>query len=133
MIDDIKVSKEKIKHPKNKFVLHLKMMHGDADHYTTEDIILDRNKAIEEWNMLSVLFDLVSEWDYLCEFDIIDRLKNSEQLQGIPDPDRCLDLIHYDVKYDGRRATPESMWMTYFDDDGVEYNIDTPERLGSKY
>lgn len=131
MIADIKVGKAKeLKNPKNKYKLYLRLMHGDADSYTSEEEILDKERAIEDWNLLSILFDLLPRWDYLSSFELEDILKVKGAEFGISNPEGILDLIHYDVVYEGRYARPQVMWLTYFDDNGVEHGVDKPKKLG---
>lgn len=134
MIKNIKVSEAAIKKPKNKFVFHLKVMHGDADLYEENTVKLDsEERAIEYWNLFSFWFDCDFNKRWADEEEIMEAFKNRAKELGIEDypEDTYLDMVGMDITTGGNYyARLEGMWLTYFDENGIEHGVEEPKKLG---
>lgn len=136
MIKNIKIGKIKaIKNPKNKFVLHLKTEHGDADHDEIQTFTWDREVAIKYWNLLSVYFDNGFNGMWVGGVEIEEKIKSVVEDRGrgigLVDPwEAYSELVGYDITYTDVRARPTCLWLTYFDENGIEYEVDEPKQLG---
>jgi len=132
MIKDIKIGKVKeIQNPKNKLVLHLKTEHGDADHDELQTFIWDREVAIKYWNLLSVYFDYGFDKGCVEEKDIKLVVEDRGRDIGLVEAwEAYSELVGYDITYTDMRARPHCLWLTYFNENGIEYEVDEPKQLG---
>ena len=132
MIKEIKIGKPKeIKNPKNKFVLHLKTEHGDADHDELQTFTWDREVAIKYWNLLSVYFDYGFDKRWIGEEPIKLAVEDRGRDIGLVEPWKAYsELVGYDIAYTDIRARPHCLWLTYFDENSIEYDVDEPKQLG---
>ena len=134
MINEIKIgSPIKKIYPKNKYRLHTSVMHGDADLYETHTVDLDKDGAILYWNLFSAYFEYGFNHKYVPEDDIRIVLDQRCKELGIDGDswDYCYDIIGTDVTTDAQYlARLEKMWLTYFDEQGVEHWIEDPRSLG---
>lgn len=134
MIESIKIGKEK-ERIKNKYVFHIKVMHGDADLNEVHTVKLDNEEtALEYWNLFSFWFDLGFNKCYGADDDeIMEAFSNRAMELGIKGDvsDTYFEVVGNDITSGGNYyARPEGMWLTYFDENGIEYEIDEPKKLG---
>jgi hypothetical protein len=106
------------RNPRDAFVLYLKVMHGDADGYSTEEIMRVPN---DEAN-LEDLYEALRLIDEVAEAD------DQEAIPGIMDSHTKLDQEWpYDSTCagngDGTRASYEEHWVRYYDTAGVEFSV----------
>jgi len=132
MIKAIKIGKViENKNPKNKFVLHLKTEHGDADQYATEVFMWNYETAIKYWNLLSIYFNCGFNYVYVSDKDVKKMIEKEGIKQGIENSAVAYEeLVGADMIFNGVMARPYEMWLTYFDKCGAEHNIDEPIQLG---
>lgn len=114
--------------PKHKIKIVFDFMHGDADSYSDEAILIDG----DDTNRLRALLDLYELTDkYFNDDDLTpltDAIKNSGDLISRLDweeeelEDYLMDsgVVAYDVHYDGYTAGNISE-VTYFDHSGIEH------------
>lgn len=106
------------RNPKDTYVLCLKVMHGDADGYSTHEIMRVPNDE----------FDLEELYDALR---VIDSVTDEDDQEKIPDliKDNKKLALNWpqDVVYvnsgDGTLASYEGHWVRYYDKDGHEFSV----------
>jgi hypothetical protein len=134
MIENIKIgSIKKIKNPKNKYRIYSYVMYGDADLYQINSIDVDLEEALLFWNLISVYFELGLDKKNRSNHNAERAFEERGRELGIEyASEYYYELIGGDVTVNSEYlARLKSMWMTYFDENGIEYNIDIPEKLGS--
>jgi len=113
---------------KNKWVMHFWNMSGDADHYEEEKLELESTLKFLDYIMIYATHWLMNERD---RYDN-DKVLAAADAKGVElgmDPgdahDLYSDLAGYDVQSDGQfLASPEECWITYFDEHGVEHQVE---------
>ena len=106
------------RNPQDVFVLYLKVMHGDADGYSTDEIMRCPNDE----------FDLEELYEALRLIEKAAEVDDQEDIPGIIDCHVKLDQNWpYDTAYinsgDGTRASYEGHWLRYYDKAGVEFAV----------
>jgi hypothetical protein len=108
-------------------------MSGDADAYNTEIrdykfTVKNPFKPIEEMinhiKLFMAFFEL--EWNQGIDENIVSKalISRGEEL-NIPYPtDMYAEMVGNDITCEGSWARPDEMWVTFFDHDGVEHNVE---------
>jgi hypothetical protein len=112
--------------------LHIKSMSGDADAYNTE--ILDFKFDLEQpfvptdliihIKLFMAFFEL--EWNQGCDEDLVAEgiILRGRELDILYPIDTYCELVGNDVTCEGIWAKADEMWVTFFDHDGVEHNVE---------
>jgi hypothetical protein len=124
--------------PKDTYRVAVKFMHGDADGYTTktQDFPVGTDYTRESYEpsinevllYLKTFFDL--EWNAGCEFCMGSKFRKQVLAKAGFDDEtiaRCEEdfLWESDMTTDHQyRARPESVNITYFDQNGVEFVVE---------
>jgi hypothetical protein len=108
-------------------------MSGDADAYNTE--IQDYNftvknpfKPIEEMithiKLFMAFFEL--QGNQGCYEDLVSKvlISRGKELKIEYPTDKYSEMVGNDVTCEGFWARPDEMWVTFFDHDGVEHNVE---------
>jgi len=113
---------------KNIWVIHFWNMSGDADHYEEEKLELeDTSKFLEyiiiyatRW-LCNGTFDIYNDSEILAAADAKGIELGMDSGDGW---DLYMDLTGPDVTNDQCQATPDSCWITYFDEHGYEHLVE---------
>lgn len=82
VINDIKIGNP-IEPWRNKYVLHVETMHGDADLETVQTSVFeDIKEAMEYWGIISVYFDLEFDKSYIRRDEMEDKLMTAIDVRG---------------------------------------------------
>jgi hypothetical protein len=118
----------------NKYVLHLEVMHGDADKYEIKESCFSEDDAKEggELQNIVTLLNLLIDGNEegsdefyqatdggMGEF-IKKYLPNNDSLCTL---DTIWDVIGGDLTCEGRMCTPIDFKITYFDENGKEFKV----------
>ena len=114
------------KKPKSTWRLHVRAMSGDADHYehNTSDF-----SNVEELSKHFSLLDAFCRlnWNAGCEEKTVNKAVHSAAELVKLDVEEAMDwyseFVGHDVTYDEYRARPDRVWVTYFDESGVEHSV----------
>ena len=106
------------RNPRDTYVLCLKVMHGDADGYSTHEIMRVANDE----------FDLEDLYEALKVIDKTVDLNDQDEISGIIGVNKALEQNWpYDNVYnaggEGIRASYEGHWVRYFDKAGQEFSV----------
>lgn len=105
-----------INHPvhRNKFKITVKCMHGDADAYTSKTIYEEARDIVIK------IYDFL-KWARRADSDLYNRMWN---LAFPNNEDGLFDILSRDATSNGEFwASPDRVTITYFDDNGVEHNV----------
>ena len=117
-----------IEEPKktNTWRIHASLMHGDADHYTdaTADFPFLEQAM---WHFCLLLAFCAMSWNDACEADLVEEAVRKEaERQGMTSDrgyDWYEDFVEGDVTNCDALASPDKVWMTYFDGQGREFAV----------
>lgn len=114
------------KKPKSTWCLHVRAMSGDADHYEHNT---SHFKNVEDLSKHFSLLDAFCRlgWNAGCDEKIVNKtIKTAAEAVKL-DVEEAMDwyseFVGHDVTYDEYRARPDRVWVTYFDETGVEHNV----------
>lgn len=117
---------EKKKTPKLKWRLHVRAMSGDADHYEHKTSTFNSVAELEKYFSLVDAFCRLS-WNAGCDDKAVRyAVKVAAKLVNLNSDeawDWYTDFIGYDVTSDGHLASPDNVWVTYFDEHGLEHDV----------
>jgi len=137
IIKNIKIGKPKeLKPPKDKFIIHVETMHGDADLSKVDKFELkDIQEAIEYWNIISVFFDIGLDKRNRDDDELMNAIEDRGKKLGV---EYAMDIYNESVSFDATSgysylARVQAMWLTYFDEKGIEYEVYEPKQLGSRW
>lgn len=113
----------------NKWVMYFSNMSGDGDHYeTTTKEFPDGNNPTGLLNDMMNLLDLyTTSWrmkgnDKYDEDKVLEEIKRVGKKLGFEDPvDEYYELVGNDITCEGRSASPQEAWISYFDRYGDEH------------
>lgn len=131
------------KQPKNAWRLHVRVMHGDADHYDTRITDFYKQptpKTYEEpeanlelyLQMLVAFFKL--SWNAGSDMDVVREAieKVGKWLKPHDEyfTDLWQELVGSDITTDHQFwARPEKAWITYFDENSIEHEVKIPSNV----
>lgn len=111
---------------KSNWRLHVRAMSGDADHYEhiTNDFS-DVDKLSKHFALLDAYCRL--SWNAGChEKSVKIAIRSAAELVELS-PDKAMDwysdFVGRDITCNDYYASPDRVWITYFDEDGVEHNV----------
>jgi len=122
--------------PKDTYRVKVKFMHGDADGETVKKADFPVGGVREEYEpsieevltYLKAFFDL--EWNAGCDF-CMDRRGKKDVLHAAGLDDDAIQRCEEDFLWEGDittdhqyQARPEEVTVTYFDSNGVEFEVD---------
>ena len=118
---------EKKSHETNCYELHVTSMSGDADHYETNTRcftdLTGELKVLEEYLKF---FDAFCQLDWNTQCDLQDGRLFDRFLLGLKldlCSDALCDLIGDDITTREFMASPDEIWVTYWDGAGIEYEV----------
>ncbi len=120
----------KNENPKNLIHMHINNMHGDADHYSKNILKFDPTNAthLDLLNNILSIYHIYKSYDPYTFMSSESKRFSILHENGITDNDmidRVLDhVFEPDITNDGSSwAIVESIELTYFDSNGVEYHM----------
>lgn len=112
--------------PTNTYVLNLKYMHGDADHYTDRAVEVKDFSQLVEVVTFWIKWDAL-DWNYRCDLlDSYDDIKHEIQEFGISNPAYFIDnFFEYDVICHecGRFAHFNDLEIFWYNDQGIKHYV----------
>ncbi len=111
--------------PRNKYKLVIKYMHGDADAYTKKDWLFD-DRNPKDMETLSKMIDVLRanfalDWNTRCGWEPEIYIQDEAVREQLCD----MDMFPGDATCDGHRcAMFDTVTITYFNDDGTEFEVD---------
>jgi hypothetical protein len=116
-----------VKHPKNKYRLTVKVMHGDADQFENKHQDFAGIEDLRNYVALFAAFFKLS-WNAACDKKTVMQAVRKASVGHWNSPDEAweayYDFVGPDVTCDDYLASPHKMFITYFDKDGIEYKVD---------
>jgi hypothetical protein len=125
---------EQKKNPTNVWRLHVRTMHGDADHYET---------VVTDYSPSNTSSDYAHQGErgLLLSIAIIKALKENKYARNIDDildeaakpfgfeywSDIVCDSIGRDITHDEVWASPQDWYVTWFDEKGIEHKVSIKE------
>ena len=106
------------KTPKDIFRMHVKVMHGDADMYTTKIWDVERKDLVELYGTLYMFLRYFA----LCHNSACDEHRVEEAI-GKDWHDTFSNLVGGDVTCESRWAMAEEVKITYFSPEGIESDV----------
>jgi hypothetical protein len=119
---------------KNLWIMHFLNMSGDADHYEEETIETKNTATMFDNLEIYATRWLMNEKDKYTDSKIMEAVRDKAIELGM-DPDDAEDLyrdmVGSDVTCEDCLASPDKYWVTYFDENGIEYsvNIDNKNKV----
>lgn len=114
----------------NMWVMNFENMSGDGDHYE-QNIHMFKDPLTQEIrnSMLNIITLYSIEWgmgeDRYTEDLVIKEVKHVGEKLGITNPlDLYLDIVGQDVTCEDHMASPQEVWITYFNEYGDEYQTE---------
>jgi len=114
--------------PTNKMRLHVVGMSGDADHFETNTRDYDTvEQMLPAFRMMIRGFQTAGLYDKKV-LEMAIEMEGERLDEGNPDykpyaQDIYSELVGYDVTCEGERCMPDRMYVTWFNDFGVEHEL----------
>ena len=108
----------------NVYELVVKSMHGDADAYTTKrNISKSVDKLIKKLAVFDAVFNL--GWNNACDNnEVLAAIKSVDFIEGEDVTDFYSDMVGYDMVYNGDYASPDSLNVCYYNNEGIIHDCE---------